>query len=223
MKHLLLIALALVLTGCAGLAPAAPTPAPTATPQVVVQTVIVTVLVTEPATETPIPSPTLTPIPTFTPQPTDLTAAEATGTAAATPGTPAALTSPTATLPDNAGGGLFTDLTRSSDHFALSCQPDTITFSVSTTDGNVSEVDLFYRMENQTGTSVSGWIDIGKMTSDQNGNFTMDFKASLVDPDLRARNSWFDYQFVGLSKAGVVLGRSAKITKQITYMLDCAG
>ena len=87
----------------------------------------------------------------------------------------------------------------------------------------MSEVDLFYRMENQAGTSVSGWVDIGKMVPDGTGNFTMDFKSSMVDRDFRTRNAWFDYQFVGLSKAGAILGRSAKIVRQITYMLDCTG
>ncbi|MGZ6316727.1 MAG: hypothetical protein ACXWNQ_05655 [Anaerolineales bacterium] len=221
MKQLLLISLAFILTGCGALAPVSPTAAPTTTARIEVQTVIVTVLVTQPPTQTPIPTATLTPIPTFTVQPTSMTGTPGT----TTPGTPGAsdVTSPTATLPDNAGGGIFTDLTRSSDQFAISCQPDTITFGLTATDPNVAEVDLFYRMENQAGTSVSGWIDIGKMTSDQNGNFTMDFKSSLVDPGLRTRNAWFDYQFVGLSKAGAVLGRSAKITQQVKFMLDCSG
>ncbi len=222
MKQLLLISLAFILTGCGALAPASPTAAPTGTARIVVQTQIVieTVLVTQPPTQTPIPTATLTPIPTFTAQPTSMTGTPGTGTPAISTSD---VTSPTATLPDNAGGGIFTNLTRSSDQFAISCQPDTITFGVTATDPNVAEVDLFYRMENQAGTSVSGWVDIGKMTPDQSGNFTMDFKSSLVDPGLRTRNAWFDYQFVGLSKAGAVLGRSAKITQQVTFMLDCSG
>ena len=229
MKQLVPILLALVLSGCGALAPAAPTAGPTGTPQIVVQTVMVTVVVTQLVTGTPTstPTPTLTPIPTFTVQPSELTATggatQATGTL--TVGTPAtaAGTSPTATLPANAGGDIFTDLTRSSDHFGLGCQPDTLTFGVSTTNTSVSEVDLFYRVEDQLGSSISGWIDIGKMLSDGNGNFTMNFTASMVDPDLRGRKVWFDYQFVGLSKASAVLGRSAKIVKQITYTTDCSG
>jgi hypothetical protein len=81
----------------------------------------------------------------------------------------------------------------------------------------VTEVDLFYRMENQSGSSISGWVDIGKMSPDQNGNFTMDFPATRVDPDLRTVNAWLDYQFVGLDALGQVVGRSAKIVKQITF------
>jgi hypothetical protein len=233
MRQLLIIALAFVLTGCAALSPTTvPTAAPTNTPQIVVQTVVVTVLVTVPPTNTLIPTATLTPIPTFTPQPSDLTAsAAATGTVAtgtaSTPTvlTPALGTSPTATLPDNAGGGIFTNLSRSSDRFAVNCpqQPDAITFGLSTTNTDVTEVDLFYRMENQAGTVVSGWVDIGKMVPDGSGNFSMDFKASMVDPAVRSRNGWLDYQFVGLGRGAAIIGRSAKIVKQITYMLDCSG
>ena len=229
MKHLPIVALSFILAGCGAIVPFASTPAPTSTPQTVFQTVVVTVLVTQVVTVTPskTPTATLTPIPTFTPTGTPLTATASTTTAANTTPAASAVTSPspttnaTATLPVDAGGGLFTNLTRSSDHFALHCQPDTITFGLSTTNSDVTEVDLFYRMEDQLSGSISGWIDIGKMTPDQAGNFTMDFASSLVDPDLRSRKAWFDYQFVGLSKVGEVLGRSAKIVKQVTFTLEC--
>jgi len=229
MKHLLVFALAFVLAGCGAIAPLSPTPPPTTTPKTVLQTVVVTVLVTQIVTETPssTPTATLTPIPTLTPESTALTGTAP--TTAATSTTPAAsavasaspVGSATATLPADAGGGLFTNLTRSSDHFALRCQPDTITFGISTTNPDVTVVDLFYRMEDQSSSAISGWIDIGHMTPDQSGNFTMNFASSMVDPDLRSHKAWLDYQFVGLSKVGVVLGRSAKIVKQITFTLDC--
>lgn len=238
MRRLLVLFLAFALTGCSGLAPvlsSTSTAAPTASPRIEIQTVVVTVLVTHVVTQTPssTPTATLTPIPTFTPENTTLTAAAGTGTTtpsstAATSTTPLASlavtgTSATATLPADAGGGLFTNLTRSTDHFALNCQPDTVTFGVSTTNPDVTEVDLFYRMEDQLSSSISGWIDIGKMTSDQSGNFTMNFTASMVDRDLRSHKAWLDYQFVGLSKVGQVLGRSARIVKQVTFTLDCSG
>jgi hypothetical protein len=34
--------------------------------------------------------------------------------------------------------------------------------------------------------------------------------------------AWFDYQFVGISKVGDVIGRSGRISKQVTYTLDCS-
>jgi hypothetical protein len=228
MKRLLILTLALALTGCGALAPASPTPTSTSTPQVLLQTVVVTVVVTQLITQTPpnTPTATLTPIPTFTP-----VSASPTGTGPAlttTPGTAVATgasqtsaastaSGPSATLPADAGGGVFTNLARSSDHFALNCTPNTITFTLSSTNPKVTEVHLFYRMENQSGSSISGWVDIGKMLPDQIGNFTMDFPATRVDPDLRTVNAWLDYQFVGLDALGQVVGRSAKIVKQITF------
>ncbi len=231
MKRLLVIVLSLAMAGCAAIAPTPLTPVPTSTAQTVLQTVVVTVLVTQVVTVTPssTPTATLTPIPTFTPAGTGTAQTPTGATSAATastPGTPApAASTPgeiaTATLPPDVGGGLFTNFTRSSDHFALRCQPDSITFGVSTTNPDVTEVDLFYRMEDQLSSSISGWIDIGKMSSDQAGNFTYSFPASLVDPDLRSHKAWFDYQFVGISKAGQVLGRSGRILQQITFTIDC--
>ena len=223
MKHLLVSMLALALTGCAAIAPAAATPSPSATPQVIVQTVLVTVMITQQATEVP----TITPAPTQTARIRVVTAtAEATTspTTASTEATATApATSPTATLPPGAGGNLFANLTRSSDHFSPGCSPDTITFGVSTADTTVRDVILYYRLENQSSGAISDWKNAGLMTSDQNGNFTMDFAASSVNPDLRSQKAWFDYQFVAINRAGAVAGRSAKIVKQIAYTADCPG
>jgi hypothetical protein len=220
MKKFLILALAFVLSGCGAIFPVSPTPAPTGTAHVVVQTVMVTVLVTQLITETPsnTATATLTPVPTFTATSTIGATSAASSMTPGTPGTVSATppASPGATLPADAGGGLFTNMTRSSDRFALSCQPNTITFALTSTNPSVTEVDLFYRMENQSGSSVSGWIDIGKMTPGENGSFTMDFPASNVDPDLRG-NPWLDYQFVGLDKAGHVIGRSARIVRQVAF------
>ncbi len=221
MKQLLVISLAFALTGCAAIAPfttqTVPTAGPTSTPQIVIQTVIVTVLVTAPATETPVPTATWTPIPSFTPQPTSLTGTPGTST----PGTPTAGGSATATLPANAGGVLFDNLTRSSDHLYYSCQPSTITFGLKATDPNVSEVDLFYRLEVQNSSLVTDWVDVGPMSSDNSGNFTFDFKASMIPSDLRTRPAWVDYQFVGLNRSLQVIGRSARILQQVTFTPNC--
>ena len=220
MKNVLVCILALGLTGCAAIAPPTPTAAPTATPQVVIQTVLVTVLPTEGPTDTPAPTQTARiVVVTATPQAATSETASPTAETSATP--PSG--SPTATLPSDAGGGIFTSLTRSSDHFSLHCQPDTITFGVSTADATIGDVVLFYRLENQSSGAISDWKNAGLMTSDQNGNFTMDFPASSINSDLRTPKAWFDYQFVAVSKTGAVAGRSAKIIKQITFTMDCPG
>jgi len=139
-----------------------------------------------------------------------------------TTGAPSAAESPTATLPANAGGDLFMNLTRSGDHFALRCLPNTITFGVSTSNVYVTEVDIYYRIEDRLSVSISNWHNAGVMQSDKNGNFTIDLPSSAVDPDLRSHKAWFDYQFIGLNKLGQVVGRSARIVQQITYTIDCS-
>lgn len=216
MRKLVLVALASALSGCAGLAPA--TTAPIATPVVEIQTVLVTVVPTQQPSE----APTNTAAPTSAPQVIVVTATPEVGgpTAAATGNPPT--TEATATLPANAGGDLFTNLTRSGDHFALRCQPDTITFGVSTANVYVVGVDIYYRIEDRLSTAISNWQNGGSMVSDKQGNFTMDFPASRVDPDVRSHRAWFDYQFVGVNKVGDAVGRSAKISKQITFTIDCS-
>lgn len=213
MKVLTMLVLALALAGCGAIAPATPA----ASPETVIQTVLVTVIPTEKPTE--VPSATLA-----------ATAAPQIIVVTATPGAPvptlaAAGTIPagsaTATLPANAGGDLFTNLTRSSDHFALRCLPETITFGVSTSNPYVVGVDIYYRIQDQLSVSISGWINGGSMVSDKHGNFTMDFPSSRVGPDVRSHRAWFDYQFVGTNKVGEAVGRSLRIVKQITYTIDC--
>ena len=220
MKTASLLALSFLLTGCAALPRIAPaTSAPSDTPVVIIQTVLVTVIPTWPPTSalparTPAPSPTPQIIVvTATPQPPALMQTAA----VALTGIPV-----TATLPPNAGGDLFTNLTRSSDHFALRCQPDAITFAVSTSDANVAGVDFYYRTEDRLSSSISDWEYAGPMESDKQGNFSLSFASSRVDPDLRSHRAWFDYQFVGTNKVGDVVGRSARITQQIAFTLDCS-
>jgi hypothetical protein len=224
MKKLLTIALAFVLTGCGALAPAAtPTAAPSSTPVVLVQTVEVTVIPTQQPTEVP----TDTPAPTQTPQIIVVTATG--GAAAAGPTNTAeanASTSgitPTATLPADVGGGMFTNFTRSGNNLSLRCasQPDTITFGVTRTNDFITQVDFYYRIEDRLSISMSGWVNAGAMVSDKQGNFTLGFKSLAVDPDLRSHKAWFDYQFVAINHLGAAIGRSAKISQQIIYTIDC--
>lgn len=224
MNRAMTLALTIVLAACGPLVgTASPTAPSTAAPAVIVQTVLVTVVATEPATDTP----TAAAAPTLTPQVIVITATplaagstQSATTSAVTSQAPSSAA--TATLPADAGGGLFTNLTRSSDHFALKCQPDTITFGVSTSNVYVTGVDLYYRIQDRLSVSISTWQWGGGMVSDKHGNFTADWPASRVDKDLRSHRAWFDYQFVGLNKLGQAVGRSARIVKQISYTIDCS-
>ena len=228
MKKLLTLALAFVLTGCGALAPAATPTAelPTATPVVIIQTVEVTSVPVQGATA--IPTVTTAP-PTLAPQVIVVTATGGAAAASSNPTNPAnptpiggaAIPVVTATYPANVGGGFFTNLTRSADTFYLKCQPDTINFGVSTSNPYITEVDLFYRIEDRLSVSITNWKDGGAMVSDKNGNFTVAFSAATVTPDSRSHKAWFDYEFVGINKLGNTVGRTARISQQITYKIDC--
>ena len=217
MRRISLLLTAFLLAGCSAFAPQAIFEAPsTSTPQVIIQTVLVTVIPTWPATPTVV---TPTPAPTTTPW--IIVVTPTSPTAQPSPTLYAGGGTPTATLPANAGGGLFTKLSRSGDRFALRCSPGSITFDVSTDDPHVVDVDFYYRIEDRLSVSISTWQWAGSMISDKQGNFTLEFPASRVDPDLRSHRAWFDYQFVGVNKYGDAVGRSARISQQVTYTIDC--
>jgi hypothetical protein len=226
MKKVLILALALVLSGCGALTPVSPTAAPPPTAQVVIATVLVPVVATQPPS--PVPTDTAVP-PTPTPQVIVITATSA-NTAAAPAATSSGPATATATLPSNAGGlskagvVLFSNLTRSGSYFNLRCPPQDLTFGVSTSSVYVVEVDMFYRMEDLTTVppTISGWKGLGKMNGDKNGNYTVDINTSQLSPDLRtSAKSWFDYQFVGIAKDGNSVGNSGIISQQVLYLKDC--
>jgi hypothetical protein len=212
------LTLTLLLAACNAVVPlTAPATVLPPTAQVIIQTVLVTVIPTWPATATLV---TPTPAPTLTPWIIVVTATPA--TAQPSPTLYAGGGTPPATLPANAGGGIFTKMTRSGDHFALRCIPGDITFGVFTDNPYVTDVDFYYRMEDRLGVSISSWQWAGSMLSDKHGNFTLDFAAARVDPDLRSHRAWFDYQFVGVNAQGDAVGRSARISQQVTYTIDCS-
>jgi hypothetical protein len=222
MKKSLLLVLALVLSGCGaipGAAPQAPSPV------VVVETVLVTVI----PTQEPALVPSQPPAASLTPQVIVVTATGAAPAVAGMTGGPSATASgaaapaleATAPFPDNPGGSVFTNLTRSGDKFSLRCQPDALSLGVSTSNPYVTGVDIWYRIQDRLSVSISNWAFGGSMESDKQGNFTIAFPASRVDADIRSHRAWFDYQFVAVNKTGDVVGRSAKLAKQVTYTIDC--
>jgi hypothetical protein len=218
MKRSLITFLALVLVACG--TPAAteqPTLAPTepsATPVVIVETVIVTVIPTDMPTE--VPSSTPLPLPTEVPQ----------------QATPTEVTAPTAAIVDAGAGliaaddvlgaGWFANLTRTASAFSFRCQlSKNITFSVKPTNPDIKQVDFYYRIEDRATGAVFDWQNAGRMLPDPSGNFTLVFSGENVNANFRKPNAWFDYQFIGMSRSGGVVGRSEKIVQQVTYTLDC--
>jgi hypothetical protein len=220
MKRILILFLALTLAACA--APPAPTQQPTAAPPeptqtaaVIVQTVVVTVVPTNVPAElpsaTPLPPPTEAPAATAT-QPPPATEAVA---------VPAEGTGGSIMVDDALGAGYFVSLTRDRNDFSLRCQLNkaiTLTVKPNTTD--ITQVDLYYRIEDRTTGAVFDWQNAGRMIPDVNGNYVMVFTGDKVNPNFRKPNAWFDYQYIGSNATGVV-GRSEKIEKQVAYTFDC--
>lgn len=225
MKRIRLLLLVLVLAACSTPAPTAAPAQPTQTPlvvvetvvQKVVETVIVTVVPTQPPTEapsaTPLPPPTEAQ-PTAVPaQPTQPPAEAAAPTAPA--GGPIA-------VDEALGAGWFTAMTRTRSDFALRCQlSKEITFSVKPLDPNIARVDFYYRIGDRATGAVFDWQNAGRMFANADGSFSLTFSGEDVHVNFRKPNAWFDYQFIGLSRSGGVVGRSEKIVQQVTYSLDC--
>jgi len=214
LKKVILVILGLTLSACGALPSSAPE-APTAA--VIVQTVLVTVIPTQEPTN--VPPATLAA--SATPQVVVVTATPEVLATGSAPSATVSAAEATAPFPPNPGGDVFTNLTRSGDKFSLRCQPDTISFGVSTSNVYVTGVDFWYRLQDRLSVSITGWMFGGSMESDKHGNFTIAFPASRVDEDVRSHRAWFDYQFVGVNKTGDVVGRSAKLAKQVTYTIDC--
>jgi hypothetical protein len=228
MKKILIGVLALILASCA---PAAtPVAQPTTVPPTpIVVTVVVPIVQTQIVPASPLPvvntlAPTAT-VEAPTLAPTSAPASAPTTSVANTAASSASGATATATLPANAGGSLFANLTRSGSFLSMRCQPQDITFGVSTSNPGVIEVDFYYRMEDLTTqpVTISTWKNLGKMKGDSNGNYTINFNVlANMNPDLRvSAKSWFDYEFVAVGKDGTVAGRSGIISQQILYRKDC--
>ena len=240
MKRIVIVFLVLtfILAACGAPAPTAPAEQPTSVPpqptqtavvvvetvvEKVVETVVVTVIPTQMPTE--VPSVTPLPPPTEVP-PTQAVPTEVIAAAPTQPVVQAAAPAETTNglIPvDNAlGAGWFVDLTRDRNDFALRCQlSKQITFNVKPADPNISQVQLYYRIEDRATGAVFDWQNAGKMVLGADGGFSMVFTGDAVNANFRKPNAWFDYQFVGLSKTGGVVGRSEKIVQQVSYTFDC--
>lgn len=230
MKKFFIVFIALALAACATPAvsteqPTAAPPLPTQTAVVVVETVVEkvveTVMVTVVPTQAPTEVPSVTPLPPPTEVPPTQAAVEATQPAVQA-AAPADTTGGLITVEDVLGAGWFVGMTRTRNDFALRCQlTKDITFNVKPADPNITQVQFYYRIEDRATGAVFDWQNAGKMLQDANGNFGIVFSGDSVNANFRKPNAWFDYQFVGLSRTGGVVGRSEKIIQQVSYTFDC--
>lgn len=221
MKKLILLSLILVLAACTSAtempAPAPTDVPPTATPVVLVQTVVVEA--TQAPTEvppTPIP-PTAEPV--VVTVVVEATQPPATQAPAAAP----ADTGNSLVSVDNVlGAGYFTDMTRTNSQLSLRCQLyKEITFKAKPMVDTIAGVQFYYRIKDRSTGAVFEWQNAGKMMAETDGTFTMVFNGEMVNADSRRPNAFFDFQFIGLSKTGDVVGRSEKIENLITYTFEC--
>ena len=231
---IIFLALTLALAACGTPAPTPsgeqPTaiqapPEPTQTAFVVVETVVQkvveTVVVTVVPTQVPTEVPSVTPLPPPTEVPPTQAVAEATQPPVQV-AAPAETAGGLITVDDVLGAGWFAGMTRNRNDFALRCQiSKEITFSVKPLDPNITQVQFYYRIEDRATGAVFDWQNAGKMLQDANGNFALVFAGDRINANFRKPNAWFDYQFVGLSKSGGVVGRSEKIVQQVSYTFDC--
>jgi hypothetical protein len=120
------------------------------------------------------------------------------------------------------GAGYFSDMTRNNSQLSLRCQLlKEIKFSVKPLVNTITQVQFYYRIVDRTTGTPFEWQNFGKMIGEADGTFSLTFNGEQVNADSRRPNAWLDYQFVGLSKTGGVVGRSEKIEKQITYTFEC--
>jgi hypothetical protein len=196
MKKIMILLLAVALTACGAASPAQPQPTAYAT-------VLVTVVATQEAAQQPaavVPTqepPTVAPTQEAMPEPTETPAGQA------------------------AVGFNFDSISHTGDKFSLKCAPSEVSFNVTTTNNYVTDVYFYYRMEDLASGIISPWFNAGTMKNDGNGNYSLVFSALDVNPDVRYKQGWMDYQFVATSKQGGAVGRSEKFIKQITWSLDC--
>jgi hypothetical protein len=196
MKKIMILLLAVALTACGAASPAQPQPTAYAT-------VLVTVVATQEAAQQPaavVPTqepPTVAPTQEAMPEPTEAPAGQA------------------------AVGFNFDSISRTGDKFSLKCAPSEVSFNVTTTNNYVTDVYFYYRMEDLASGIISPWFNAGTMKNDGNGNYSLVFSALDVNPDVRYKQGWMDYQFVATSKQGGAVGRSEKYIKLITWSLDC--
>jgi hypothetical protein len=126
------------------------------------------------------------------------------------------------TIDQNLGAGWFTNITLTKNTLSLRCQINKeITFSVKPLDTNIAQVDFYYRIVDRSTGTAFDWQNVGRMPPDASGNFVLVFSGDDVNANFRKPNAWLDFQFIGLSKSGGVVGRSEKIEQQVTYTLDC--
>jgi hypothetical protein len=222
MNKILLLSLVFLLAAC-GTAPVQQVP-----PTPIIVTVLVPV---NPPTEVIVPTPTQVPTlpPTEAPTlaPTEVPPTQVPPTAqvivvTATNSTNASASGAPIQIDNILGKGVFSNITMSGNLLTLRCTPREITFTATANLPEITDALLAYRIVDMPkGLLPSVWQENFKMKGDGNGNFTIVFKGSDVNENLRLDKAWLDIQFIGLNKGGAAVDRTQHIERLITYRKDC--
>lgn len=227
MKKALTLTLALLLTACGLVQPAAQQEQPTPIVQTVV--VVATAQATQPAPPTSISLPTQ--------GPTNTAAPEASPTAVAPTAAPPTAVPPTSGSSSSASTsdltpvhvdnilakGIFSDITISSDRLTLNCYPREVEITLKALHPDVTRAEMYYRMvEVPSYFRYSDWYPLGNLDTDGSGNFFKTVEGVDLSPDWRSLDqAVIEFQFVGVNKGGGVVGRTEKLEKLVMYYKEC--
>lgn len=230
MKKALTLTLALLLTACGVVQPAAQQEQPTPIVQTVV--VIATTQATQAAPPTSIPLPTQGPTNTAIPEASPTVVPPTTVPPTAVPPTAGSSSSVsvssasdlTPIYVDNIlGKGVFMDITFSSDRITLNCYPREFNITMKALHPDVTRAEMFYRVvEVPSYFRFSDWYLVGNMDTDGKGNFFITFKATDIIDDWRNLDqAVIEFQFAGVNKGGGVVDRTQKLEKLVMYYKNC--
>lgn len=219
MRKILILSLAFILAACGAVQPVQqPAPEP------VIATVLVTAVppVEESApTSIPLPTEAPTDIPAPVEAPTDIPQPTEAAPAAQQPPASAADITPVL-VDDILGKGVFRNIQLSNNIITLNCVSREINITVTSSLPDITRAEMFYRVVETKMLRDSEWALIGNMIPDGNGNFSITFKATDINPNYRVyEKAWVDLQFVGVNKGGGIIDRTQKIERLLTYYKEC--
>ncbi len=146
-----------------------------------------------------------------TPSPTPTLVVTVSPTASATP-TGVVTVSPTPSPTPVAAAALTFDSQRSGDAFYYGgCSPASIDFQVTVSGGSLDNVELFLKLNDQSGNGTSGWMSYGSMRAMGGGVYRLTVKAGSIPGYEKFPAAWVSYQFIATLR-GAVVGRSPSMT-----------
>jgi hypothetical protein len=128
---------------------------------------------------------------------------------------------PTATATPSVDGNLFSKVSRSTSVLHLRCDPLEIIFDVTVKDPKVKGVVFFFRMKDKATGLVSSWLTGGDMRPVGNDMFEFNFRASTIPADVRYKDAWVQYQFVGINQDLQSIGHSQIFSEELTFTPKC--